>query len=59
MLLLHAPPLGAEVVHHAVVDGDEPIDLRLADLEEARGVVAVVQELRAVIRRTTRRGTTG
>ena len=40
LLLLAADPLLAQVLGHAVVDLDQRVQLRLADLAEAGGEVA-------------------
>ena len=48
LLLLQLDALSAQRVHHPVVDLNQPIDVGLLDLANARHEVAVFEQLRAL-----------
>ena len=47
-VLMHSLAFGSKAVDHPVVHPDQAVDLGLSHVEEARGVVAVVQKLCAL-----------
>ena len=54
LLLFRGEPFFAEAIDHPVVDADQRVHLRLADGDEARGKIALVDQLRARVNQIER-----